>query len=370
METSDLNSPDYWESETVDLRVNPRRAPDTAGLREFLEVECGVKAAVVLASSGSSGRAKWIVLRKAALLASARAVNAHCGLTPDDVWLGGLSTFHVGGIGIHARAFCNGARVVPMAWDAWTRDGSAFLSSVESAGATLASLTPTHLWDLVRAGVGAPATLRIIFLGGGRIDPVLAERARELGWPLRATYGMTEASSQVATAMGGETEWLPLLPLWEAEAAADGSLRLRGEALCEGWAVKESDVWSFVRARDEQGWFTAGDRCEIRGRELRFLARADQSVKVSGELVSLAGLNARLESLGIIGLLVALPHPRAEHELILVCEEGAAGALERFNAGLPALERATGFVTVPMLPRTETGKPDRSKIEDLARGLA
>ncbi len=359
MEAPDLTSPGYWESESLDLRLNPRRPVDSDGLRQFLEHELGVRAAVVIATSGSSGRARFVILPKTALLASARAVNAHCRLTPDDVWLGGLSTFHVGGLGIYARAFCNGARVVPLAWDTWTRDGSVFLDAIRSTRATLTSLTPAHLWDLVRAGARCPQPLRGLFLGGGILDPVLVAQARELGWPVWPTYGMSEASSQVATSLAGDGIWLDLLPHWETRIEGDsGRLALRGPALFSGHVERGPGGWRFDPARDAAGWFATGDRCEWQPGRLRFVERLDDAVKVLGELVSLASLNARLVSFAITGLVVAVPDPRRGHELVLVREPGG-DSLDRFNEALPPVERVAREVVVKALPRTEVGKLDR-----------
>lgn len=366
MEALDLISSAYWESESVDIRLNPKRPVDAVGLPEFLERECAIQSSVVIATSGSSGAAKFVVLRKSALLASARAVNEHCGLTREDRWLGGLSTFHVGGIGIYARAHCSGAAVVPMAWDTWTRDGSILIEAIERSRATLTSLTPVHLGDLVRAGARCPAPLRGVFLGGGRIDKDLVEKARELGWPLWATYGMSESSSQIATSRDGNVDWLPLLPIWECQTGDDGRLSVRGEALFSGYAVKEDGRWNFDPARDRAGWFTTGDRVEMSKGELRFLGRGDDLVKVSGELISLSSINARLEKLGMTGAIVALPDPRIENELILVVERGGKDPVERFNDGLPAVERVSRSVVVELLPRTDLGKLDLRKITELA----
>jgi O-succinylbenzoic acid--CoA ligase len=368
MEAPELSSPAYWESEAVDVRLNPKRPAETEGLRAFLEGELGLRSAVVLATSGSGGVAKFVVLPKAALLASAAAVNAHCGLGRGDIWLGGLPTFHVGGLGIHARASLSGAKVAPMRWDAWTRDGGAFLRAVDESRATLASLTPTHLWDLARANAACPGSLRGVFLGGGRVDPGLVARARSLGWPIWPTYGMTETSSQVATALDGDGSELPLLPAWEARADAEGRLLLRGAPLFAGYAMRGEGGWLLDPSRDAEGWFRSGDRCELREGRLRFLARADGAVKVSGELVSLPSLDERLATLGIVGLVVALPEPRRGHELVLVCESEGDGAAELalLNAALPPIERATRPLAVAELPRTELGKPDRARALSLA----
>ena len=366
METALLMDATVWESDGVELRLNPKRAVSVDGLYDFLTGELGIRAAFVLATSGSGGIAKYVVLPKAAVLASARAVNDHCGLSGGDVWLGNLPTFHVGGIGIEARAFVNGAKVVPMPWDAWTRDGTAFLAAVDGARATLASLTPTHLWDLVRAGARAPETLRGLFLGGGRLEAGLVARAGELGWPVWPTYGMSETASQVATNLAGDPEWLPLLPIWEARTDGEGRLWLKGEALCDGTVMWREGRWEYDRARDEAGWMATSDACELRGREVRFVSRLDGAVKVSGELVSLPLLNDRVAALGIAGMVVAVPDPRRGNELVLVCEGGEGGTGERFNEGLPPIERIARVVGVEALPRTEIGKADRAAIEVIA----
>lgn len=373
METPHLSSAAYWESEAVDLRLNPKRPVEVGGLREFLENDLGLRSAVVLATSGSSGNAKFVVLSKAAVLASARAVNAHCGLGRNEVWLGGLSTFHVGGVGIHARAYASGAKVAPLAWDAWTRDGGVFVRAVAESGATLASLTPTHLWDLVRAKVPSPATLRGVFLGGGRIEPALVAEARQLGWPIWPTYGMSETASQVATSLGGDGEWLDLLPIWQVRSEDDGRLLLRGEALFSGYAERSKEGWAFDPARDAEGWFRSGDRVALRDGRLRFLSRCDDAVKVGGELVSLSGLETRITALGWTGCVVARPDPRRGNELVLVLQGEThrgdeAVVLETFNAGLSPVERAAKIVLVEALPRTDLGKLDRARLAALVGG--
>ena len=73
---------------------------------------------IFVATSGTSGDVKLVALSKDAILASAAAVNARLGARREDVWCCVLPTFHVGGLGIHARAFLTGSRVINMSWDA------------------------------------------------------------------------------------------------------------------------------------------------------------------------------------------------------------------------------------------------------------
>ncbi len=329
---------------------------------------------VLVATSGSGGEPAWVVLTKEALLASARAVNAYLAVGEGDHWLCALPDFHVGGLGVHARAFAAGIAVTtfPGRWRGRAREFAAYCAN---AGATLTSLTPTQVHDLVAENLPAPDRLRAVVVGGGRLTTELGRQARELGWPVLASYGMTEAGSQIATeALAAlespySGEWLPVLPGWEIGVGEDGRLRIRGDALCSGRLRRtESGGWRFEEIAD---WFETTDRGELRetatgARELKFLGRMDDLVKRLGELVSLDRIRERLgetlRELGMFGTVLALPDARAGHRLVAVIEgHESAGAeiseaLERHNARHEALERIEGWQCLPELPRTGLGK--------------
>ena len=161
-----------------------------------------LEAHVWVATSGTSsdapGRVRWVALSKQAFLASAGAVNAHLAATASDVWAHALPLFHVGGLGILARAHLSGARVVAAVRGRW--EPSAFRDAAEGAGATLAALVPSQVHDLVQARLDSPSSLRAVVVGGARLEPSLYRAARERGWPCLPSYGLTETCSQVATA--------------------------------------------------------------------------------------------------------------------------------------------------------------------------
>lgn len=373
METTRLTSSEYWESDSIDLRLNPRREIDAVGLDPFLRDDVGIQSSVVLATSGSSGGFKFVVLSKSALLNSAQAVIEHTGLGRDDMSLAGLSGFHVGGLGIYARAFLSGSEIVEMDSAGWKRDGSDLVRVLEEKSVTLTSMTPTHLHDLVSHKAQCPDALRLVFLGGGRMDAALIEKARELGWPIRVSYGMTEAGSQIATAWDDSVDLLPVLPHLETKVDIDGRLVIRGEALFSGYAIREGAQWKFEDARDGGGWFVTGDRCELQDGMLRFSGRADDLVKISGELVSLSEVNRLAESvareMGSDAAAIALPDDRRENELVVVmkaCERDASDLLCDLNSQLDGIEAVRRVVFVDQLPRTEIGKLDRVRLEQMA----
>lgn len=364
METTRLIQPEYWESEKVDIRLNPGRNFSASGLSGFLSEEEGLRSAVVIPTSGSSGEPKFVVLKKEALLASASAVNQYCEVTKDDIWYGGLSTFHVGGLGIYARAFLSGSTVVEPADKEWHK-GKGYRETLGEHAITLTSLTPSHLHDLVESRRLSPPALRGVFLGGGRIDQALVDRAFELGWPIWPTYGMSEASSQVATSREGAVDWLPLLPHWEVKVNPDsGRIQLRGDALFAGYAVQQGAEWLFRRGRNADGWFEGSDQIELKDGSLRFLRRDDDLVKVLGELVSLSGVEGRLAKAGYEAVVFRKPHPRRENAFVAVLE-GAGFSLGEVNRCLGPLEVLESVVSIDEFPRTEIGKIDRSELRQL-----
>ncbi len=285
--------PDAWPLAGTRLLLNPRMDP--ALRRRVLAADFpDLPDHVWLATSGTGGRLKIVALARAALEASAAAVNAHLAATSHDVWINPLPLFHAGGLGIVVRAALSGAR-----WTAcgpW--DPASFVRGAEDARATLASLVPAQVHDLVSSGTAAPASLRAVIVGGGALGESLRARAAESGWPLLPSYGLTETASQVATAPIAASDFsaLPLLPHAGARVDDAGVLSLRGPSLLTGWMIFGGDGAARWEDPKSDGWLRTGDRAELRGCNLRVLGRVDDLVKIRGELVDVAALELGLQA--------------------------------------------------------------------------
>lgn len=156
-----------WDAPSTEILLNPRMPSDEATrVRSLIERTAPLAAHVWLTTSGSTGRLKPVALSKRALLVSAAAVNRHLESDAEDIWLNVLPTFHVGGLGIHARAHLSGARVVAV--DAWSVE--TFVAALATHGVTLTALVPTQVFDLVRAERAAPPSLRALVVGGAALD--------------------------------------------------------------------------------------------------------------------------------------------------------------------------------------------------------
>lgn len=343
METSQLTSEEFWHGAQSYAFANPR---DTVQVEAALLLDEwlaeNLPAHLCFATSGSTGEVKWVAVSKSAMLASAEAVNAHLSVTESDRWLLTLPTFHVGGMGIVARAFLSGSQVT-VASGSWSAEK--FLHNVD--GCSLTSMVPTQLSDVVAVGEAPPRSLRGVLIGGGRLDDALYEEAVSLGWPVMETYGMTEACSQVATAQVGGRVLEPL-PCWELDLI-DDRLALQGSPLFSGYITRLHNNWELNTATDD-GWFLTNDRVQIEGGTLEVLGRVDRCVKILGELVNLDAV-CHGEGRAVI----ALPDARKGSRLVACYESNEVIDIKKHNAECPPLHRLDGGYELE-IPRSPLGK--------------
>lgn len=322
-----------FQSAESHLLLNPRM-PSAERVRLERMVP-DIDAHVFVATSGSTGDIKLVALSKRAILASAAAVNERLKVTPSDVWAAVLPTFHVGGLGVYARCHLAGARALPMPWEP-----RAFAESE----ATIASLVPAQVRDLIAARLTPSKTLRAILVGGGIFNVEKNE------WPALPSYGMTECSSTIAIE---DT----LLGHIEARRESDGRLAFRGPSLLTGYAMEEGLVDPKI-----DGWFVSEDLGEVDGRTLRVIGRAGDFVKIGGESVDLKRLDRILYELaGNDAAIVAVADERLGHVIHLATTVEPSFACA-FNERVHPFERIREIHRVQSIPRSPLGKLLRAKL--------
>ena len=343
-----------------------------------LAVPSELKAHVLFETSGSSGTPKWVALSKMALWVSAAAVNRNLGVTEKSRWGLALPLRHVGGFGVATRAYIGGCslRTFDKRWDA-----TAFRDWLVRDRVTHTSLVPTQVYDLVKANLTAPKSLVAIVVGGGYLDPATGQAARDLGWPVLASYGLTETASQIATQgldqlkLPYQAAPLPLLKICQVQTTPDGLLMIRGATMLSGYVIDGKFV------RHESDWFTTQDRVIVENDTLTPLGRADTLVKILGELVDPEAIERELRSLSHGNLshgsfaIVALPDLRAGHVLVPVFELSVDPAviqstLELYAEQAPGFRRLQPPITINQLPSTDLGKLRRSELVDILLKLA
>lgn len=378
------------------ILLNPRwPAAELARLKELAETFSSgtLQNHIWVASSGSSSSSensvKLIALSRSAFLASAKAVNTHLQSTASDVWAQVLPPFHVGGLGIEARASLSGARVVdalgpgpgpgsgPGLGIGHQWNASQFLEICEQQKVSLSALVPTQVFDLVSLQVQAPSSLRAIVVGGAALSDDLYHQALDLGWPLLPSYGATETCSQVATAdlrgIGHRDRKLVMLTHAKARVNSSGFLEFSGSSLLAGYAQWRGAEKFFEDPKND-GWITTQDRGEVsdelghqilipQGRDFEF-------VKISGEGVHLLKLNEILA--GVVQkispsavqqvVVIAVPDARTENriEIVIGTEQlSAADVLhlcQQFNALVAPYEKIRKEHFISEIPRSPLGK--------------
>jgi O-succinylbenzoic acid--CoA ligase len=167
-----------WDAGDAVLPVDPRLPAAAAdalatAMRAGEDVEDGD--ALVMATSGSTGAPKGVVLTHDAVAAAVRLGNAALDVDPaSDRWLACLPLAHMGGLNVVLRAVLSGTALDLLpSFDA---------AAVSRSGATLTSLVPTALG---RLDDDAVARWRRILLGGSAPPPSLPPN-------VVPTYGLTE----------------------------------------------------------------------------------------------------------------------------------------------------------------------------------
>lgn len=325
--------------------------------------------ALMVATSGSTGAPKVVMLTAGALAASAAASQARTPLVAGDRWLACLPLFHIGGFSILTRcALADADAVLHAGFDA-----RAVWQAITQGGISHLSLVPAMLAQLLDlADAPPPPTLRHVLVGGAALTAELAERGRRAGWPLQPTYGMSETASQIATLASLPAAWQSghvghPLPGVDIALTAEGRLKLRGPMRMAGYA-------NLARRPGDglaDGWFVTNDLARItEAGELVILGRADDVIVSGGKKVHPALVEdavARCPGVTAAGV-AGRPDP-VWGEIVTLIYTGPAtttDVLAWCRAHVPATLRPRAVVPVDTLPRLPNGKPDRQALRALA----
>ena len=308
---------------------------------------------------------KCVALSKKAFLHSAESVNHHLQVQKEDRWLISLPLSHVGGLSILARSFLSQSFCFIMK-NRWSPKN--FLSHLKEHQATLTSLVPTQVYDLVSCKIKAPDFLKAVVVGGGVLHKNLYDSARTLNWPLLPSYGMTEASSQIATAnihslKQKDYPQLEVLKHCQIKIFPGDKIAIKSPALLTGWLTAEKP--NTIETPFHQGWFITEDKGQLEGSTLTIVGR-DYMCKINGENVSLYELENTLIKILIDQKcssnyqLLQAPHPRTESQIILVTSENNVELLshiqKEFNTQVRPFEKIQNCYLVPTLPKGHLSK--------------
>jgi O-succinylbenzoic acid--CoA ligase len=297
--------------------------------------------AVVVATSGTTGAPKGVVLTHDSVLAAAAASSRRLGVDPTrHRWLACLPLCHVGGLGVVIRSLLTGTELIVLAgFDA---------EAVQAAGGpdVLVSLVPTALRRVHASG------FHTVLLGGSAPPPDLPPN-------VVTTYGMTE------TAGGVVYDGVPLEGTEVKVDPATSEIMLRGPTLLRSYRDGSNPV-------EPGGWLRTGDagHMDPDGR-LHVDGRLAEMIVTGGENVWPAAVEAALLAHPKVGAAAVAGRPDPEWG-----ERVVAWVVPSDAARPPALEELREavadsvapwaapreLVVVEELPRSAIGKVRRAAL--------
>ncbi|MEW5927426.1 MAG: amino acid adenylation domain-containing protein [Gemmatimonadota bacterium] len=361
--------------------------------------------AYLVYTSGSTGRPKAAMVSHRSLLCYAEAMRERMELGAGDRVLQFASPAFDVMIEEVFPAWLSGACVV-FPQDDLLGSPHELLDLLERERVSVVEL-PTAFWHewvntLAEEGLGLPAALRLVLVGGERVLPERMEQWAGLGVPLLHVFGLTETTVTSTTlrleAGDDGSRWgnLPVgVPLANAEvyvldgerepvpAGVPGELYLGGGTVARGYLARpaptaERYVPDPFSATAGARLYRTGDRVRwLADGTLEFLGRIDQQVKVRGFRIEPAEVEAVLAEHPAVreAAVVVREDAPGDRRLVAYVSPGAgaghAGAEElRAHVGrrLPSYMVPHAVVVLEALPLTRNGKVDRRALPAPAAG--
>jgi acyl-CoA synthetase (AMP-forming)/AMP-acid ligase II len=334
--------------------------------------------ALLLHTSGTTGRPKQVPLLQQNLVASGRSMVRHYRLTARDVSYVAMPLFHVHGlVGSTFSALLGGGSVVIPGRLAPTR----FREQLARHRVTWFSAGPT-LHHMLLERQTAPASrlsLRFTRSCSSALSEELLTRAEAIyGVPMLEAYGMTEASHEMAANPLPPGERRPgtvgvptgaairiVDAAWaECPNGTAGEVVVQGPGLTPGYLANPSANAEAFR----DGWFRTGDQGVLDEGYLRLVGRIKELIIRGGENISPGEIEDVLkrhpavtdaavfgvpdEKYGeIVAAAVSLREPTSERALVEHC-----------RVYLTAVKLPQVVHILDEIPRTPTGKLQRRRI--------
>jgi fatty-acyl-CoA synthase len=363
-----------------------RRIAESAVSPPSAPTPCGEERAMIMYTSGTTGRPKGAVWTHAATVGFAAMQQLAWRYGPETVTLTTGPLFHVGSFEdlILPTLLARGHAII-------TRSGGFTIERVldlwEKLAVTDGALQPVMLYDMLRSPAFNPERLRLrrLYTGGTNVEQWALDRlATDVGdLEVVALYGLTEGGAISTWAKLGPDDFVGnvvgvALPLTEVRLVGDDGAVVDDGEEGEVWVRSPSssrEYWNKPQATAEtfvDGWCKTGDLGRMVVGRLHITGRKKDMIKSGGENVyPIEVENVLLEhptvaEVAVIGVpdtayqetvcAVVVPNDGAEldaDELIAHCRDRLA-----------SFKKPRYVVSVEELPRTVTGKVRKQELRD------
>ncbi len=327
--------------------------------------------AVILFTSGTSGRPKGAILTHGGIHAAATNAAAAMAFTPGDVVLGAAPFSHVLGqsTGIVSTFLAGAAVAVVQRFEP-----AETLATMSATGTTILLGVPTMCIALCQAARGAEALppVRIAHVGGSAVPTEVArDFERTFGGEVYEGYGLTELSGIATTYTVGQQRkpgsvGMPLggteVRIAEPDTDGIGEVQFRGPSVIPGYW---HDPEATAAAIDSDGWLATGDVGYLDDDGYLFLVDRKKELIIRGgynvyprEVEEVLYAHPDVLEAAVVGV----PHETLGEEVgaLVVLRPGASVSAEELQAW--AKERVAAYKyprrisTVDELPKGPTGK--------------
>ena len=338
--------------------------------------------AIILYTSGTTGKPKGATLTHANILSNARSCVSVFGFTADDVIFGGLPLFHAFGQTVSMNAAFAASATVALL-PRFTPDGA--LNLIERAGVSVLAAVPSMYVSLAAALEAEPERARSLrgrirfgISGGSPLPaPVHAALKTLIECPVYEGYGLSETSPVVSfnqaefgMVLGSVGRVLPGVQVQvrcpegsECAPGVSGQLWVRGENVMAGY-------WNNPAATAEVfdgEWFATGDVARVDEQGNIFIVdRIKDMVLRNGysvyprEIEDVLYTHEQVQSVAVLGVpdervgeevvAVVMPRPGADEGVL----QAELNALARTR--LAAYKYPRRYVMVESMPLGPTGK--------------
>ncbi|MBK9738194.1 MAG: AMP-binding protein [Actinobacteria bacterium] len=356
-------------NEYVTSLLRAVRADESAGPLEADDV------AVVMATSGSTGEPRGVLLTAGQLTALTTVVNGP-GRRPQ--WIAALPVTSMGGLNVLVRAIATDRPPIalPSLGGAQPFTPRAFHAAVEAAAGASddvrVSLVPAQLARLLAddAGIAALRGCASVLVGGGATRESLRTTAEDLEVRITSTYGATETSG------GCVFDGFPLPGVVVSVASeapgTPGILTIAGPSVASGYRGEPAATGERFGPR---GFITSDLGTVAADGRVTVIGRADDIVVIKGTNVSPGAVERVISDLPDVVAAAAVVTAGPEGEPIVAAfievRDGAAGvstsAAAAVVSALGTAARPAAITEVAHLPHLPNGKVDRRLLVGWAR---
>ena len=325
-------------------------------LADFIAEWLNEQVTLKVHTSGSTGKPKELWVEKQRMVNSAQATVAFLGLQQGDTALLCMPLPYIAGKMVVVRSLITGLNIQVV-----TPCGHP-LAAIDHIP-EFAAMTPMQVFNTMEVPEELERLKQIkhLIIGGGAVNPEMAEILRDFPHAVWSTYGMTETLSHIALRrLSGTTASLWYTPFngVNISLSNEGTLVIHAPKVCPD-ILHTNDLVEF----NEKGQF-------------KILGRKDNTINTGGIKVQIEEIETALRNnLKLPFLITSAPDPKfGEHIVLLVEADEVLSHSTQLNDlihlaidKLPIYWRPKSTIFVSHIPLTGTGKPDRATAKVLAK---